>query len=104
MSVKHIQLPSLHLEARQGGLELRLQSFICLALADGQRDLATYKELRAAVEEDHLWIARKGLSRLTVSFTNMEQSVSSTDRAMLKPWIQMHEVCLSLQECGLEAV
>lgn len=94
MTLKAIPLPHLRLGARQGGLELSLQSSMTVDFPHSFENVGSVDDLTRATNEEHLWIARLGCSRLTISLTNLAKPFCASDSEAVAEWIQGHQVWL----------
>lgn len=96
-----IPFPKLTLAPRSGGIELSLETSVSLDRQETLQSLCTYSDLVTAVQDDQLWVARRGISLLVVDFTNDGSSISELERVMVTDWIERHEVCFLHASIGV---
>lgn len=91
-----IALPHLHLASRDKQLEATLEPCLCLDLPESLGSLQSDDQLRQAIDQEHLWIARIGSCYLEVSvFVNGNLILNEDSIAKLAGWIQHCHVCRS---------
>jgi hypothetical protein len=92
MTLKAICLPPLRVAARQGGLQLSLRSSVTADFPHSLQDIESNDDLKRAVKEGQLWMARLGYSRLTVTLTNSGRPFDASSSEAVALWIQGQQV------------
>lgn len=89
MAVSTVTLPQTRLASKRDGTELVLHGSISLCLPEQSVGITNGDELGRAVTDKHLWIARKGLCFLNVTFSVQREPVTSGDTMVqLAQWIE----------------
>lgn len=88
-----VQLPTLRVAARQGGLELLLRGFLSLSLPEQVTTIRDSTGLLHAIADQHLWVARTGLCHLNITFLVQGEPVTNVERMeQAAQWIQACDV------------
>ena len=56
------------------------------------QNIGSLGDLIRVTEEEQLWIARLGCSRLTISLNNLGESFCASDSKTVAAWIEGHQV------------
>lgn len=92
MTTKSIPLTHVRLAARQGGLELSLDSSMTLDFPASFQHITSLSDLTRATNKEQLWIARLGCSHVTISFNSLGESLCTSESEAVAAWIKSHQV------------